>query len=106
MEEKTWACEWIGPRGGRKWTGWVTERAARDTFDQIGEKYPAALVSKKGSSGFSISTVIEQNASKKLQGANYWLKDHLKERTRINKSITATRQKIKELEKEVKTAKE
>ena len=102
--EKIWACEWTGPRGGKKWTGWVSESAARDTFERyIGEKHPACLVKRSGLGGFTISSVVERNKVQILQHAEVQLKNRLKERTKINKSIMATRQKIKELKAEIKT---
>ena len=88
MDEKFWACEWTGPRGGKKWTGWVTEQAARDTFETyIGEKHPASLIKRSALAGFQISSVVERNKVQILQHAEMQLKNRLKERTKINKSI-------------------
>jgi hypothetical protein len=103
-DPKIYACDWRGKRGGRWWTGWTTYAKAEEKFNKIGETLPAKIVKRIGNekSLFQMSKIIMENNRIRLDFAEQSLKEMLKRRKRLDKTIEFNRQSIREYRKKIK----
>ena len=100
---KPYLVQYRGSRGGRWITPPMTEEDARKKFETFGPGEWAQLLREDVAKSIfgPMRTVIDQTAVVKLNQTQSFLKDHIKRRRSLDKSIDACKATIKELKKEI-----
>jgi len=101
MTELSWAVEWRGPRGGKYWTGPISEDRAREIFSKKKSGEIAFLLKIVSGIIGPMRQVIHETPAAKLSMYQSLLKDHRKQKIKIDEAIKSCEEKIRELKKQV-----